>query len=59
MLEMESVIKALKANKLRDHVKIMIGGAPVSERFAQSIGADSYASNATEAVDIALKLLEK
>ncbi|MFW9970679.1 MAG: corrinoid protein [Candidatus Odinarchaeota archaeon] len=57
MLEMEGVIKALKANKLRDKIKIMIGGAPVSERFAQSIGADSFAPNATEAVDIALKLL--
>lgn len=59
MLEMEGVIEALKANNLREQVKIMVGGAPVSERFAQSIGADSYAPNATEAVNIALKLLGK
>ena len=59
MLEMEGVIEALKANNLRGQVKIMVGGAPVSERFAQSIGADSYAPNATEAVDVALKLLGK
>ena len=59
MLEMEGVIEALKANGLRGQVKIMVGGAPVSERFAQSIGADSYAPNATEAVNVAIKLLGK
>ncbi len=59
MLEMEGVIEALKANNLRGQVKIMVGGAPVSERFAKSIGADSYAPNATEAVNVALKLLGK
>ncbi len=59
MFEMEGVIKALKANNLRGQVKVMVGGAPVSERFAQSIGADSYAPNATEAVNAALKLLGK
>ena len=59
MLEMEGVVEALKANNLREKVKIMVGGAPVSERFAKSIGADSYAPNATEAVNSALKLLEK
>lgn len=59
MLEMEGVIQALKTSKLRTQVKVMIGGAPVSERFAKSIGADSYAPNATEAVNVALKLLGK
>ena len=59
MLEMESIIQALRANNLSKGVKIMIGGAPVSDRFAQSIGADSYAPNATEAVNRALKLLGK
>ncbi len=59
MLEMEGIIEALKANNLRERVKIMIGGAPASDRFAQSIGADSYAPNATEAVNMALKLLGK
>jgi len=59
MLEMKGVIQALKANNLRERVKVMIGGAPVSERFAQSIGADSYAPNAPEAVNVALKLLGK
>ena len=59
MLEMEGIIQALKANNLRERVKIMIGGAPASDSFAQSIGADSYAPNATEAVSMALKLLGK
>lgn len=59
MLEMEGVIKALKVNKLRDKVKVMIGGAPVSKRFAQYIGADSYAPNASEAVNKALEMLGK
>jgi 5-methyltetrahydrofolate--homocysteine methyltransferase len=59
MLEMEGIVKALKANNLRERVKVMIGGAPASDRFAQSIGADYYAPNANEAVNMALKFLGK
>jgi 5-methyltetrahydrofolate--homocysteine methyltransferase len=41
---------------MRNSVKIIIGGAPVTETFAKQIGADAYASNAASAVDIARAL---
>ncbi|TXT64634.1 MAG: Methyltransferase cognate corrinoid protein [Promethearchaeota archaeon] len=57
MLEMEYVIKAIEEAGQRNNVKIMVGGAPVSERFAQSIGADAFAVDAVSAIGIAKKLL--
>jgi 5-methyltetrahydrofolate--homocysteine methyltransferase len=42
---------------LRDKVKIIIGGAPVTQAFAEQIGADGYASNAAGAADLAKKLV--
>ncbi|MHB1654033.1 MAG: corrinoid protein [Desulfitobacteriaceae bacterium] len=57
MASMEKTIKALKENGLRDKVKIGVGGAPVTQRFADSIGADFYASDAGEAVSKANLLL--
>jgi len=42
MIEMGVVIKALEKSKLRSNVKVLIGGAPVSEEFAREIGADAY-----------------
>jgi 5-methyltetrahydrofolate--homocysteine methyltransferase len=57
MLEMERTIKALAAAGLHPGVSILVGGAPVTVRFTQAIGADGYASNAAEAVDIAMMLL--
>lgn len=54
---METVIQAVKDAGLRDRVKIMVGGAPVTESFALGIGADGYSSNANEAVIKAKHLL--
>lgn len=53
MRAMEHTIRALEEAGVREKVKIMIGGAPVTESFAEQIGADGYASNAAAAVDLA------
>ena len=50
---MKATIEALEEAGLRDTVKIMIGGAPVTAAFAEQIGADAYAPDAATAVDIA------
>ena len=52
----ETVIKRLEAAGLRDKIKVMVGGAPVTPEWAEKIGADGYANNAPEAVEIAKKL---
>ena len=54
---MTATIEALKAAGIRDNIKVMIGGAPVTERFAKDIGADAYAPDAASAVIEAKKLL--
>lgn len=54
---MEKVIEKLKEEGLRDKVKIMVGGAPISPAFAKKIGADGYTKNAIEAVQFAKKLV--
>jgi 5-methyltetrahydrofolate--homocysteine methyltransferase len=59
MRAMESTIKVLEEAGVRDKVKIMIGGAPVTQAFANQIGADGYASNAAAAADLAKKFLGK
>ena len=59
MNSMRETIKALKAAGLRDKVKIIVGGAPVTQEFADSIEADSYARDAAVAVDKARELLKK
>jgi 5-methyltetrahydrofolate--homocysteine methyltransferase len=53
MPEMENVIKHLQTKGLREDVKVMLGGAPLSAEFAQKIGADAYGQDAAEAVTIA------
>jgi 5-methyltetrahydrofolate--homocysteine methyltransferase len=53
MVQMKTVIDALTEAGLRDSVKIMIGGAPVTAAYAQQIGADAYAPDAASAVDVA------
>ncbi len=53
MSYMEEVIEALKTAGIRDQVKVMVGGAPVSESFARQIGADGYTENANAAVCLA------
>ena len=52
MIEMENVIKALKEAGLREKVKIIIGGAPITEEYARKIGADAAARDAVEGVNI-------
>ena len=59
MRSMESTIKALKEAGVRDKVKVMIGGAPVTQAFADQIGADGYASNAASAADLAKQLVSQ
>lgn len=57
MPRMEEVIRALKENDLRDSVLVMVGGAPVTMEFANSIGADGYAPDAMLALSKAKELL--
>jgi len=53
----ETVIKKLVAAGIREKVKVMVGGAPVTPEWAEKIGADGYANNAPEAVEVARKLV--
>ena len=57
MVEMKRVIEALREAGLRDKVKVMVGGAPVTQEYADEIGADGYAPNASLAVEKAKELL--
>ena len=57
MPKMEETIIALKEAGLRDQVKIMAGGAPVTQDFVDKIGADAYGANAASASDKAKELL--
>ena len=59
MPAMKQTIEALKEAGLGAKVKTMIGGAPVTRAFAESIGANGYGSNAAAAVDMAKSLLAK
>ena len=56
MVNMKSVVEALAAAGLRDKVKIMVGGAPVTDAWAHSIGADGYGKDAPAAVELARQL---
>lgn len=57
MTEMRNVIASLEAAQLRHTCKIMIGGAPLSEKFAREIGADGFAPDAVDAVALAKQLV--
>jgi corrinoid protein of di/trimethylamine methyltransferase len=57
MLELKAMIRFLKNNGLRDKVKIMIGGVPTTQQFADEIGADAWGKDALDAVDKARKLM--
>ena len=52
-------IEAIKNAGLRDEIKIMIGGAPVTSEFSEKIGADEYAKDAWEAITKAQKILDE
>jgi corrinoid protein of di/trimethylamine methyltransferase len=56
MPAMRTTIEALKTFGLRDQVRVMIGGAPVTQQYADEIGADGYAPNASAAVALARRL---
>jgi 5-methyltetrahydrofolate--homocysteine methyltransferase len=57
MGSMKTIVEAIKSAGLRDKVKIIIGGAPVTDKYAAEIGADGYSSNANGAVALARKLM--
>jgi len=57
MPSMKTTIEALKAAGMREKVKVMIGGAPVTQEFANEIGADGYSENANSAVALARRLM--
>jgi len=52
MPQMEMVIQTLQEAGLRDKVKVIVGGAPVNQKFATDIGADAYAADAGQAVEV-------
>ena len=56
MPSMKTTIEALKSAGLREQVKVMVGGAPVTNQYAQEIGADGYGESASSAVHLARKL---
>jgi 5-methyltetrahydrofolate--homocysteine methyltransferase len=58
MPNMRVTIEALKAAGLRDKVKVLVGGAPLTEDYARKIGADGYSSDASKAVAVAKTLVE-
>jgi len=57
MHSMKAVMEKLRDAGMRDTVKVMIGGAPVTQKYADEIGADGYSSNANAAVALARKLM--
>ncbi len=56
MSEMKKVVEKAIAEGIRDQVKIMVGGAPITQAFCESIGADYYTSDAASAADIAIQI---
>lgn len=57
MPAMQDIIELLEEEELRDKVKVIIGGAPVSQEYADTIGADGYAPDAGSAVELCKRLL--
>jgi 5-methyltetrahydrofolate--homocysteine methyltransferase len=57
MVNMRTTIDALEEAGLRDSIKVMVGGAPVTDAFAREIGADAYAPDAATAVEVARQLV--
>ena len=59
MPEMQNVIEVLKREGLRNHVKVIVGGAPIDQKFAVKIGADGYGKDAVEAVQLSRRLISE
>jgi methanogenic corrinoid protein MtbC1 len=55
---MQLVVDELKKAGIRETVRVMIGGAPVTQQYADQIGADGYSDNASAAVGLARRLLQ-
>ena len=53
---MKEVISKLREQGIRDSIKVMVGGSPISQKYAEDIGADGYSRNAVEAVEVAKRL---
>jgi 5-methyltetrahydrofolate--homocysteine methyltransferase len=59
MPAMKTTIEALNSAGVRDRIKVLVGGAPVTQQYASEIGADGYGENANAAVQLARRLTEK
>jgi 5-methyltetrahydrofolate--homocysteine methyltransferase len=59
MLNMNTTLEALREAGIRDSVKVMIGGAPVTDEYAEQIAADGFADDASKAVSMAKKLIKQ
>ena len=59
MGEMKNVVDTVKASEMNGKVKIMIGGAPITQTFCEQIGADCYTPDAASAAEVALKFCEE
>jgi 5-methyltetrahydrofolate--homocysteine methyltransferase len=57
MLRMRDTIQVLQEAGIRDQVKVVVGGVPINREFAREIGADGYAVNAAEGVDVVKALV--
>jgi len=58
MQEIPAIIEALKSAGLREHVKVLVGGAPITDEFAQESGADGYAPDAIQAAKAVQNLID-
>ena len=57
MMKIDDTIKMINESGLRDQVKIIIGGAPISQEFADDIGADGYSEDASTAVELCVRMM--
>jgi len=57
MMKIDDTIKMINESGLRDQVKIIIGGAPISQEFADDIGADGYSEDASTAVELCDRMM--
>ena len=58
MIQQQKLIDTIKEAGLGKQVKVMVGGAPVTQKYAEQIGADGYAEDAISAVDLAFRLAD-
>jgi 5-methyltetrahydrofolate--homocysteine methyltransferase len=57
MPAMKTAVDAFRSAGIRDTVKVMVGGAPVTRNYAEAIGADGYGENAAASLELALRLI--